>query len=603
MSDDTTNDAWGATEVARPAARRARGTTELGVAATAVASAATEMPAATARGGVVVPGGAAAATADGGPSRVGKYLLAERIASGGMADVFRATREGAMGVTRDVCIKKIKRQFTGDATFARMFIDEARISARLRHSNVVSVEDFGDEGGALYLVMEWVHGVDAARLLRASSLLGRPLPVGAAAFVVAELLDGLAYAHGKTDDAGNWLQIVHRDVSPHNVMVSFEGDVKLSDFGIAKATSRLHATQGDLVKGKLAYMAPEQAMGEALDHRADLFAAGVTAYELLTGVLPFRGEPPMGGLGAMLAGRRDPLRALRPEVPPALEALVDRLLAAAPARRPADAAEAREALAAAVDLAAGERALKALLKATFAGEAFSTVLPRIGASGAVGAAEGGAGDDGATTVQPAARGAAFAATERALAATRPQQPDELTPGPIAVVRLDDAPAPTAGRPAVITPGAAGVIALGLAAGAAVLGLALRAPGPQPRAATPAVAAPATPRVATPEARPAPAVPTVVAVVPATAPAPAVVAASPSATTPAPARAYGTVSVVVIPWGEVHVDGVRRGDNRATVRLAPGTHVIRGVQPGVGVRSRTVRVAAGGSQQVRINMLE
>jgi serine/threonine protein kinase len=232
-------------------------------------------------------------------TRFGNYVLKEKIASRGMADICRATREGLMGVAREVCIKRIKKEFS----------------------------------------------VDAAGLLRRVKAGGARVPVDVAAWVVAELRDGLAYAHGKTDDAGRWLEIVHRDVSPHNVMVSFQGDVKLSDFGIAKATSRLHATQGAQVKGKLAYMAPEQAMGTGVDHRADLFAVGVTLYEPLTSRLPFVGATPMDGFGAMLAGRRQPLRALQPETSAPLDGFVDRLLAYSPDQRTANAQEAREALA------------------------------------------------------------------------------------------------------------------------------------------------------------------------------------------------------------------------------------------------------------------
>jgi hypothetical protein len=481
-----------------------------------------------------------------------------------------------------------------------MFIDEARISALLRHSNIVAVEDFGEAEGSLFLVMEWVHGVDAAALLRRVKAQGALLPIDVAAWVVAELLDGLAYAHGKTDDAGRWLQIVHRDVSPHNVMVSFQGDVKLSDFGIAKATSRLHATQGDQVKGKLQYMAPEQAMGTGLDHRADLFAVGVTLFELLTGRLPFVGATPMDGLGAMLAGQRETVRALRPEVSAPMEGVVDRLLAYGPEQRIANAQEAREALAWCADLGAGEAGLKGLLQATFAGEAFSTVVPRVERPAPMQPSA----DEGATTVHRPARPGELAATMPALPPTAPQRPRvaELTPGPIAVVKVDEARTAAASPRAkgiVISPAAAGVLGVGFVLGAGVLGVTLRA---TPEAAAPAVLAATQPRTAVvAEARPAAPVAAVqppVVAAPVAAPTPTA-AVAPVVAAPAP----GTVSVTVIPWGEVQVDGVRRGENRATLRLTPGTHTIRGIQPGINTRTRTVRVAAGSSQQVRINMIE
>jgi hypothetical protein len=212
--------------------------------------------------------------------------------------------------------------------------------------------------------------------------------------------------------------------------------------------------------------------------------------------------------------------------------------------------------------------LKALLQATFAGEAFSTVLPRIERPLPMQPAV----DEGATTVHRPARAGELAATLPAVAPTAPQRPRaaELTPGPIAVVKIDEgrtAPASSRAKGIVISPAAAGVLGVGFVLGAVGLGVTLHA---TPEAAAPAVLAAAQPR----------------AVVAAVAP-----------------PAHGTVYVVVIPWGEVHVDGVKRGENRATLRLTQGTHMIRGIQPGINTRTRTVRVAAGGSQQLRINMQE
>lgn len=195
--------------------------------------------------------------------RFGPYVLRERLAKGGMAEIFFAERRGAMDFRREVCIKRILPNLSGDSSFVEMFIDEARICSRLRHSNIVAIDDFGSTDGQLYLCMEWVHGVDVARLIRRLEAERRSIPIDAALFLLGEVLRGLEYAHGKHDN-GVALNIVHRDVTPHNMLVSYAGEVKLSDFGIAKATSRLHQTQGDLVKGKLPYMAPEQATGKAL---------------------------------------------------------------------------------------------------------------------------------------------------------------------------------------------------------------------------------------------------------------------------------------------------------------------------------------------------
>jgi serine/threonine-protein kinase len=225
------------------------------------------------------------------------------------------------------------------------------------------------------MAMEWVHGTDAMKLLYTLHAQGQRLPVDAALHIVAKVLTALEYAHGKTD-VGRWLQIVHRDVSPHNVMVSFTGQVALTDFVIAKATSRLYQTRGHVIKGKLGYMAPEQAVGGPLDHRADLFAVGVVAFELLTGSLPYVGTTPTDGLMAMLEGRRPTVRALRPEVPPEVEAFVDTLLSVEAERRFPDAGAARDALEPMPSLATGERTLQRLVRDLFAGEAFSTVTPR-----------------------------------------------------------------------------------------------------------------------------------------------------------------------------------------------------------------------------------
>ncbi len=292
-----------------------------------------------------------------------------------MAEIFHAERVGAMNISREVCVKCIRPALCTDQDFVTMFIDEARISATLRHSNIVSIDHFGKHDGALFSVMEWVHGTDAARLHKRLSNEGRRMPVDVALFIVGEVLKALEYAHGKTEN-GQWLRIVHRDVTPHNVMISFSGEVKLTDFGIAKATSRLHHTQGSIVKGKVAYMAPEQAMGLALDNRTDLFAVGVMAFELLAGRRPFVGATQVDGVHAMLRGERPTLRSLRPEAGVDAEAVVDRLLAVKPDDRYPDAGAALDALQVVPMFASGQRSLQRLLRELFADVQHSTVLPR-----------------------------------------------------------------------------------------------------------------------------------------------------------------------------------------------------------------------------------
>jgi serine/threonine-protein kinase len=186
----------------------------------------------------------------------GSYLLDERIAAGGMAEVFRARRIGAAGFARQVCIKRVLPALCADPAFVEMFVDEARTGAQLRHGNIVAIDDFGEVGGQYFLCMELVSGVDLARLLRALARDGRACPTDVAVVVATAMLRALDYAHRKVARDGSPLGIVHRDVSPHNVLVSYAGEVKLSDFGIAKAASRTHQTAGRVVKGKLSYMAP-----------------------------------------------------------------------------------------------------------------------------------------------------------------------------------------------------------------------------------------------------------------------------------------------------------------------------------------------------------
>ncbi|MFO0651984.1 MAG: serine/threonine-protein kinase [Polyangiales bacterium] len=345
--------------------------------------------------------------------RFENYVLTERLAEGGMADIFRARRVGSLDISREVCIKCIRPALSTDAEFVRMFVDEARIASTLRHSNIVAVDHFGTFEGALFMCSEWVHGVDARRLLTRLAELGRAMPVDAALFVVSEVLKALEYAHGKID-GGAWLQIVHRDVSPHNVMISYSGDVKLTDFGIARATSRLHQTRGDMIKGKLAYMAPEQASGDLLDHRADLFAVGVVAYELLTGRRPFKGESDIDGVQRMLRGERVAISTHRADVSPEVERFVDTLMAISPDERFIDAGVALDELGQLPSVASGARSLQRLLREVYADVPFSTLPPRLASTlvpqSPVAASNVVRGSDSTELARPVARPAAVPAS-------------------------------------------------------------------------------------------------------------------------------------------------------------------------------------------------
>jgi serine/threonine-protein kinase len=252
---------------------------------------------------------------------LGKYRLDQRLGGGGMAEVFLAQAIGAEGFSRRVAIKRVLPGFSDNPAFARMFVDEAQISSRLVHPNIVSVLDFdrGSDGG-LFLVMELVEGRDLDALMSTGSL---PIPV--IIFTISEALRGLGYAHDLPIGA-DVRGVVHRDVSPHNVLLSWEGAVKVSDFGIAKARSASEATASVLIKGKPAYMSPEQANGQPLDGRSDLFAVGVMMWEMLVGRRLFLGEDTRATLAAVLFGQIPRPRSIRGDVPKDLERIVMKLL-------------------------------------------------------------------------------------------------------------------------------------------------------------------------------------------------------------------------------------------------------------------------------------
>ncbi len=220
------------------------------------------------------------------PRRFGRYALFDFIGKGGMAEIFLARAKTELGGARLCIVKQIIANFAEDAQFAEMLTHEAKLAARLNHANIVQVFDLGRADGHLYIAMEYVEGFDLNALLRQCSRAKVPLPVEFALRIVTEALKGLDYAHRRLDDDGKPLGIVHRDVSPSNILVSFEGEVKLCDFGIAHANDLVATGAGsleDAIKGKAGYMSPEHARGEALDARADVFAAGIILWELLAG--------------------------------------------------------------------------------------------------------------------------------------------------------------------------------------------------------------------------------------------------------------------------------------------------------------------------------
>ena len=267
------------------------------------------------------------------PTKFGKYLLLERIAVGGMAEVFVAKALGVEGFERLLAIKKILPTMGEDAEFIRMFVDEARIAVQLAHANIVQVLELGKHDESLYIAMEYVSGRDLRQLMGRFRKRQEPMPLPQACLIVGEVCEALDHAHRKRDAQGRALGIVHRDVSPQNVLVSFEGEVKLIDFGIAKAESRLQKTQSGILKGKFSYMSPEQVKGDAVDGRSDVFACGILLWELVCGEKLFAGDSDYAILEKVRLGAIPPPRSRNPRCPEALERAILKSLAIDPARR------------------------------------------------------------------------------------------------------------------------------------------------------------------------------------------------------------------------------------------------------------------------------
>jgi serine/threonine-protein kinase len=255
-----------------------------------------------------------------------RYRILERIDSGGMAEVFKGRARAIHGIEKIVAIKRILPHLARNRKFVAMFLDEARLSVYLNHANIVQVFDIARSGGNYFIVMEYAEGSNLRRILDAFAKQGRAFPVEVAAYIGAQVSRALAYAHDRTDREGHPLRIVHRDVSPPNVLLTFEGEIKLVDFGLARAASQLEKSDPDILKGKLGYMSPEQAWGKDVDHRADIFATGILLFEMLAGRRLFRGGSDLETLELVRAARIPSLRTLNPRVPEPLERVVLRAL-------------------------------------------------------------------------------------------------------------------------------------------------------------------------------------------------------------------------------------------------------------------------------------
>ena len=264
--------------------------------------------------------------------KAGKYHIARKIADGGMAEIFVGTQHGMEGFERPVVLKRILAPLVADPQFRNMLIDEAHVAMGLNHSNIVQVLDLGHVRGRYFLVMELVDGWDLSQILARAASADFPLPPEIVLYITAEICRALAYAHARTRD-GQPLAIVHRDVSPQNVLISEQGEVKLTDFGIAKAMGRREHTNQGVIKGKLAFMSPEQASGWVLDNRSDLFALGTMLYQFFTNRRPFDAPTDLESIMRVRECKFTPPEMVNPSLNPALVKIIRRAMQTLPANR------------------------------------------------------------------------------------------------------------------------------------------------------------------------------------------------------------------------------------------------------------------------------
>jgi serine/threonine-protein kinase len=510
--------------------------------------------------------------------RFGKYRLLELLASGGMAEVWRAELPGPAGFAKEVALKLVRADLAAQPELSRLFEQEARLASRLGHANVVQVFEYDVADGRHYLAMELVRGRTLRQVSDRCREAGVRMGLARAVHVGAEVARALAYAHGLAD-RGRPLGIVHRDVSPQNVLVSFEGEVKLADFGIARALGAAEHTAPGTLKGKVAYMAPEQARGEPVDARADLFSLGVVLWELLAGRRLFARDSEAAALAALLSA--EPVS--RPsewneEVPPQLDAAVLSALERDPGRRVRSADEMLAALAAAeLGIARGpeDLDLRPLMRRLWP-EGWSP--GRDGEPTRVQAVPPPAIEEAPTrTLAPGRRrgrgwllaaagmGLAVLLAAGGVAVSRRGGEKPAASRPLAPVEPGPAPAPTAARGAdPVTPGAArnGEV-----------------PAPTP-AAEPAAVAPAPPEAAR-RGRAAPA-------------GARIRAAGPIGSLPLPPRAVGEgiLAVNASPWASVSIDGARAGDTPREWRLPAGRYRLRAWHPARGAAEAELEVRAG-----------
>jgi serine/threonine-protein kinase len=538
----------------------------------------------------------------------GKYRLVELLASGGMADVWRAEVTGAAGVVKEVALKLVRGEHEARSDFVRMFVEEARVATRLTHGNVVQVFEFDQVDGRYYLSMELVRGRDLGRVVERAREQGVRLGLARAVRVGAEVAKALAYVH-RLAEAGRPLELVHRDVSPQNVLLSFEGEVKLTDFGIARAMSRAGLTDPGTLKGKIAYMAPEQARGAPVDGRADVFSLGVILWELCAGRRLFARGAEAATLAAVLDGPPpSPPSAWNEAVPPELDALVLGALERDPARRTRSSEELEAALSALLlkltrtpedwDLRSFMQRLWQEGSADGHAPLEETRVRTAPRAPAGGPPSPGADAEGAALPEPGGQAAEPTAATRTAPSPAPG-PRRRTRVAALVLVLGAGAAGLRLRAGVSAEGSVGSPPVGGRAPSSSAERAGSPPAGEPAAPNPA-AAPIVPAGAA--ASQAPGAPT-----PASAPAapvpdgdtgspPSVPAAARGAPGEIPrvegALRPGVLQVNATPWAHVTIDGRPIGETPVVVELPPGPHRVRASHPTFGVLEKVIVISAG-----------
>jgi eukaryotic-like serine/threonine-protein kinase len=256
------------------------------------------------------------------PTQIGPYQVLERISAGGMAEVYKAKQVGADNFERPVAIKRILPHIARDPNFIAMFQAEAKLAVQLQHGNICQIYQLGRHEDSFYIALEYVDGRDVGAVLDLHQKQGRGIPLPQACYIIGRACEGLDYAHNKKDNAGKSLNIIHRDISPPNLLISYEGEVKLIDFGLAKAVGSSIQTQAGIIKGKLAYMSPEQVRGAQLDARSDVFALGIVFFELLTARRLFRRDSDLETFDAVRQCRIPRPSEFNPQISESLEAIL-----------------------------------------------------------------------------------------------------------------------------------------------------------------------------------------------------------------------------------------------------------------------------------------